>query len=357
MKRTLSVLILIAVILLLNISSGYAFEFKGFADVSFTKGTEGAEYRNGDFVFGELDLYFAQTIENIDILMELVIEDGVKVDMERLTIGYTFNDALKVRMGRIHTPLGFWNTTYHHGVQLQSTILRPDFLKFEHDGGILPTHIVGLYISGRAQTAVGAIEYGTVVANGPRVTGSEEGDANVLFPNNIEDNNNGKAVALHAAISPDAVPGLKVGLSGHVARVQNDEDAIIDVDHPAVDIGQTIIGAAVTYSRENVDLAGEYFSIKDEDNELGGSYTNDGYYGLITYTFKDRWVPYLMYEDMSVDGVDPYIRSLDARDVTKLTLGLRYNINYRSSLKGEFRSVEKDDNDWSEYAVQWALAF
>lgn len=373
-KRIMYGVVLLALISLFNTSNGYAFELNGFADVSFTKSTEGAdEFRNGDFAFGTLDLYFAQTMEDIEVLVELIVEMGDVLDLERLTLGYRFNDAIRVKVGRFHTPLGFWNTAYHHGVQLQPTILRPEFLNFEDDAGILPTHSVGTYLSGRVRTMVGAVEYGGMVGNGPRITASEEEDANVLFPNNISDNNIGKAVAFHVALSPEMIQGLKIGVSGHMSRVQSSDTVDIDVDNADgdndpttgveagsgdVDVDQTILGAALTYSIGNLGLAGEYFSIEDENNAPGGeSDTNDAYYGLITYTFKDRWVPYLMYEDMSADEDDPYFLSLGTQDVTKYTAGLRYNINYRSSVKGEFRSVEKEDNNWDEYAIQWALAF
>ncbi|MEK6583689.1 MAG: hypothetical protein AABY66_02430, partial [Nitrospirota bacterium] len=136
MKRILQVLTLLTAIFIAGISGGYAFELNGFTDVSFTKSTEGdnrvdKKYRNGDFAFGTLDLYLAQTVDDIDILVELIVEKGDVLDLERLTIGYTFSDEVKLRVGRFHTPIGFWNNAYHHGVQLQPTIERPDFLKFE----------------------------------------------------------------------------------------------------------------------------------------------------------------------------------------------------------------------------------
>ena len=67
-----------------------------------------------------------------------------------------------------------------------------------------------------------------------------------------------------------------------------------------------------------------------------------------------------MYDRISADQADPYFKSLGTHDTTKLTAGLRYNISYRSSLKGEFRTVNKVDkvnNNWNEYGIQWALAF
>ena len=356
-KRFISRLMLLISVLFLSSQSGHAFELNGFADVSFTKSTEGAdEFRNGDFAFGTLDLYFAQTLDDIDILLELGVEEGDEMDVERVTIGYTFSDALKVRAGRFHTPLGFWNTSYHHGVQLQPTIERPDFLKFEDDGGILPVHVIGGYLSGRVSTAVGAIEYGAMLGNGPRII-SEDGAVNVLHPNNISDNNNSKAIAFNAAISPSAIEGLKIGFSGHIAEIESDATVISGI---VSDLDQTIFGAALTYSIGNIHLASEYFSVKDTDNSTATEedFTSNAYYGLITYTLLDKYVPYLMYENISVKEDDPYFTSLGTADTQEMIAGLRYNINYRSAVKGEYRRIiDIGDLDWNEYAVQWTLAF
>ncbi|OGW54229.1 MAG: hypothetical protein A2Y48_02040 [Nitrospirae bacterium RIFCSPLOW2_12_42_9] len=375
MKKIMCMLILFTTVFLMSVSSSYAFELNGFADVSFTasvdapEGSLGEESKNGNFAFGTLDLYLAQSLEDIDILVELVVEEGAILDLERLTIGYTFEDSLKVRFGRFHTPIGVWNTAYHHGTQLQPTIARPEFLNFEDDGGILPVHTIGLYLSGRVRTEAGAIEYGAMYGNGPAVTG-EDGNI-ILTPNNIGDNNTNKAVAAHASIAPEAVKGLKIGVSGYLSNVQTDENAMIDsdidsdIDDPIdpVDVDQTIIGAAISYSIADVGLMGEYFSIANKDNIADDSFTSSAYYALLTYSIKDKWIPYVMYENMTADDEDPYFLTLGTSDITRVSGGLRYNINYRSSIKGEIRSndqedIVKDDTwTWTEYAVQWALAF
>ncbi|MCC6543898.1 MAG: hypothetical protein IT392_05270 [Nitrospirae bacterium] len=366
MKRILQVLSFFTAICIAGISASYAFELNGFADVSFTKSSEGnnrkdKEYRNGDFNFGTLDLYLAQSIDDIDILFEMIVENGDEVDLERLTIGYTFSDEVKLRVGRFHAPLGFWNTAYHHGVQLQPTIKRPVFLKFDDHGGILPTHVVGADLVGRVKTGIGAVTYDLMIGNGSKITGPKEGETNVLYPNNTSDNNIGKAVAFNAAISPAVVDGLKVGVSGHIAKVMSDDSAALPV---SVNADQTIFGGFLIYSTGNLNLSGEYFTIENKNEQDSKKYDSRAYYGLVTYAVTDKWVPYVMYENLQVKDNDPYVISLGAVDTEKLTAGLRYNINYRSSVKVEYRDIinEKNainnkDSDWSEYAVQWALAF
>lgn len=354
MKRILQLLSLLTVICVSGVSAGYAFELNGFADVSFIKSTEGDsrtddEFRNGDFAFGTLDLYLAQTLDDIDILVELIVEKGNVLDLERLTIGYSFSDAAKLRVGRFHTPLGYWNNAYHHGVQLQPTIERPDFLKFEDDGGIIPSHVVGAGLSGRVNTGAGAVEYTAVIGNGPMIETVE----GVLSPNNISDNNIGKAIVFNAAISPSVIDGLKLSVSGHISEIEsNDVPMTVAVD-------QTIYAFAATYANGPLGLAAEYFTINDKDEATDDDFTNNAYYGLITYTLMEKWVPYVMYENLSVKEADPYMAALEiGRDTEELTAGLRYNINYRSSVKAEYRDIiDEGGADWSEFAVQWALAF
>ena len=63
--------------------------------------------------------------------------------------------------------LGYWNNAFHHGRWLQITVDRPEILKFEDEGGLLPVHLVGVtghyrpFIDGDQQIElVGAIGNG-----------------------------------------------------------------------------------------------------------------------------------------------------------------------------------------------------
>lgn len=346
-------------------SSG--FELNGFADVTYTKcvqkdcetvlGDRGG--RNGHFTLGELDFFAVSQLDQVDVLLEFTVEEGSEVDLERLTLGYAFSDALRLRVGRFHTPLGYWNTAYHHGVQTQPTIRRPQFLSFEHDNGVLPLHTVGVYASGRFKNQSMGIEYGAMVGNGPRITARD--GAVALWPNPVSDDSPGKSAAVHLAVSPSGTPGFSVGGSGHFARVKTDQ-AALDLGAPPVDVDQTIMAGVLRYERGAWELTGEYFSIRDRDNRSGGSgtHSNHAFYGLVSYAVTPRWVPYLVYENLTVQtgaGEDPYFIKLGASDIAKGIVGVRYHLSHRSSLRGEARRVRWGDYDWTEYAVQWALGF
>ena len=74
-----------------------------------------------------------------EVIFEFDDNGEAVVDIERVVFKYTLSDQLWASMGRHHTQLGYWNEVFHHGLLLQPTVDRPEGLKFEDDGGILPT--------------------------------------------------------------------------------------------------------------------------------------------------------------------------------------------------------------------------
>ena len=55
---------------------------------------------------------------------------GFNSEIERMIIRFDRNDQLKVSFGRYHTPINWWNTAFHHGQWLQTTIARPEMTQF-----------------------------------------------------------------------------------------------------------------------------------------------------------------------------------------------------------------------------------
>ena len=137
----------------------------GFADVDYGRASKNyGEDRPDGFGIGSLDLYLSpQFGDHVRALVELVVErdaDGqIGVDLERVQAGYAFGDALTMWAGRYHTPYGYWNTAFHHGAQIQTSILRPKFIDFEDKGGILPSHTVGLWATGKIGVGSGKFVY------------------------------------------------------------------------------------------------------------------------------------------------------------------------------------------------------
>ena len=127
------------------------------------------------FVQGQFDLYATQKIDpKTRVFVEMVFEagpdNGYGLDLERLNITRQLTPGLSVAWGRFHTPIGYWNTAYHHGALIQDTVFRPTFLDFEDgNGAIFPTHIIGIMADGKVSTGGGDLNYMLAVGNGSSI--------------------------------------------------------------------------------------------------------------------------------------------------------------------------------------------
>jgi hypothetical protein len=342
-----------------------AFEFKGFGDVTFTKSDlSDSEARHGSFALGQFDLYLNQPVgDRVDVLSELVFETDTEsgnfgVDLERLQISYLVADWLVLHAGRFHNLLGYWNMAYHHGSQIQTSIERPQILSFEDDGGILPVHLVGLWLSGYAPVGPVLLDYGLMLGNGPKIQDVGSLNGGSLNPNNVSDNSGNKAFAFNLTLHPQALPDLGVGLCGNISQVEG-FSTVVGVPVQVSDVSQQIYCGDLTYITQQVELLFEYYAIFDRDRmSATGRHTNQGGYVQAAYTFAQKYVPYVRYEWISADEQDPYMTELGAVDLTKEILGFRYNLLSSSSIKAEVRFVRRPDMEHAhEFAVQWAFWF
>lgn len=341
--------------------SAMALDLHGFADVSYQHDLhddDAPEENNGAFVIGPLDFYIAESLgPRVDMLAEFAFESGI-VDVERLQIGYMSSDSLKVYAGRFHTSLGYWNTAYHHGAFLYATIDRPFFLRWEHDGGILPVHTVGLVLTGRQFLEPGVFSYHILVGNGPSVT--DEDGANVLDPNTEVDPNKNKAVGAHVMWAPSALSGWAVGVSAFNSHVVNKGPLVAPTPALSLDVTQTIVGADIGHTNGPLEILAEYFMVRDKDNVGATTATNHFFYVQVGREIGGRVMPYARYERGSLDEAanDPYMLALGAVDQTIETIGVRTRLGEQSVLKLEGRFVNDDGLDsHQEYGAQWAFAF
>ena len=81
-----------------------------------------------------------------------------------MIIRFDQSDQLKVSFGRYHTPINWWNTAFHHGQWLQTTISRPEMMQF--GGRFLPVHFVGALVEGSCRRGGWNINYQGGVGNG-----------------------------------------------------------------------------------------------------------------------------------------------------------------------------------------------
>ena len=341
-------------------SLAMALDLHAFADISFhyaIHDDDDPNENNGAFAVGPLDFYVAESLgPRLDALAEFAFEDG-GVDVERLQIGYLFSDLAKLNAGRYHTSLGYWNTAYHHGAFLYTTVNRPFFLDWEDDGGILPLHTVGVVLSGRQFPEFGEWSYHLMFGNGSSII--DENGNNVLDPNTESDPNKNKAVGLHLAWAPAVLNGWALGLTGYNSEVESNGPLLVPpAVAPTLEVSQTIGGVDITHTQGALEVLAEYFLVRDKDKIGSDTATNQFYYVQIAYEVKDGIKPYARHEQGSVDEGDPYMIALGSADKRIETVGINTHIGEQSVLKIEGRFVNDEGADsHQEYGAQWAFAF
>lgn len=309
-----------------------------FGDVNYS--TRSREHPQDSFFIDELAIYSTASYgDRLNFFTEIAFEqEEMEIDIERVWAGYTVNDLLILRAGKFHTALGYWNKTYHHGKQFFHTVDRPFFLAFEHDGGVIPTHITGLEVEGGKTFPVGRLKYEFQLGNGPAL----KEDERVLDPNDTSDNNSSKQPVIRVSFKPSAISGLSAGLSATAYEVSTSTRRGVD---------EAVYGVDIYYSGKGLEFVSEGFLFRNSDG------SGNAYYVQLAYT-KDTWTPYVRFERLEIEKEDPYFADLEnGFDRSQTILGIRYDMDpVISSLKFQYR---RDDSgrDYDVFETQWSFHF
>ncbi len=310
----------------------------GFADVGgmWSSGDDPIKLRG--FNGGTLDIYLTPTFgERTKGLVELAVEygrDGVAaLDMERLQIGYTVSDGLTLWAGRFHTPFGLWNTSFHHGANLQTSITRPRFVDFEDKGGIIPAHSVGLWASGKSRLEGGRVTYDAYVANGPSIGGR------TLDYRAYTDNSANKMLGGNLGWQPGgSLSGLTLGAHAFGSTVDT-------LDGNGAVLNSTrlrMVGAYAGYDENDWETIVETYHFNNADVLGGNSHASNAWFAQVGRTFGSL-TPFFRLEKVALDSADNYFASQESgRSYRRTALGMRYALDPKSSFKFELSSTRED---------------
>ncbi|MGB1619348.1 MAG: hypothetical protein ACPHBM_06965, partial [Flavobacteriales bacterium] len=177
-------------------------QFKMFGH--FTSTIElGADQQFSDISLGEHDLFVQSTITpKVSFLGETVVAPlnaaghsaaDFKVSIERARIKYEVREWLGVIVGKMHTPVNYWNDVYHHGRLFFPTIDRPRSF-----GAHVPIHTLGIRLQGQN---IGRLKFGydLVIGNG-------------MSSNDLTDGNFQKSFTAAVHIKPEKQTRINLSL-------------------------------------------------------------------------------------------------------------------------------------------------
>jgi len=303
-------------------------QIRGFGDVNF-QATDQKTTTSG-FNLGQLDLHLASALSRkVSYFAEITFNaqtTNYTVEVERNIIRYDYNDFFKLSFGRYHNPIGYWNTAYHHGSWLQTTISRPEMVKF--GGTFIPVHFVGLLLEGNIPSGGAGLGYSAGVGNGRGSTISRPGDAG--------DNNDNRAWVANLYARPAKLYGLQMGVS-----VYRDKIKPVPVPASGTDFREWITAAHIVYTKESPEFLAEFANVHHQ-NVLTNFVTNSqAYYVQVGYRLP--WLekslkPYYRFEHTHMPLSEQVLTN---QDLVQSILGVRYDITNYASFKGEYRNTKR----------------
>lgn len=341
---------------------------KLFADVGFLYREPPDIDDNGQTVFflGELDLFATASIgEKIQVLSETVIESEVgdegeasgddgeefRVEVERLWVQYAVAPWLRIKIGREHDALTYWNRRFHHGAWVQTTLSRPRIVQFEEDDGILPIDVTGIELDGQIATSALTIEYVAALYNG---RGRRPEDVQSAV-----DRNSSKAVSGHLRLSPAVHPSFWVGASFYYDEIPEDESRPERDDS----IREWIYGAFFVEKIDRVEVLGEVIFVQHRDHTSDRTFHTFGTYLQVAVSAGD-FTPYARFELVEVERGDPFYGPRVV-DTIRGVGGVRYDVHDMVALKLEYSfareevglEVDADERDVHRIGFQVAFVF
>ena len=326
----------------------------GFADVGVgNHNAQFPQYQGADIA--ELDFFLTPRLgSRTRALFELnfeVGEDGsVGVDLERAQIGYQFSDSATVWLGRFHTPYGYYNTAFHHGQQIATSLRRPRFLEFEDHGGIMPAHTVGGWLTGSERLGDEKLTYDLFIGNSQRLTGG------ALEMNNPGNTRGSTIIGGNLGmLLSGALDGLKLGVDAFQTRIE-DQDLT-----PSPFTRVRSYGVYAAYDTDTWEDIGE-FHVFDNHDLTGGTGSHHSDAGFLQIGYRaGRYTPYARYERGSFQQSDRYFAALrHGESYYRNALGVRFDVDLVSSVKLELAQTHFTDrvvSSYDEALLQYAIRF
>lgn len=321
-------------------------QIRGFADVDFAATDQKGS--NSGFNMGQFVLHFASALSGkVSYFGEVSLSaEPTTYDLavERSIVRYDYNDYFKLSFGKYHTPLGYWNTAFHHGAWLQTSISRPEMVKF--GGSLIPIHFVGAQAEGNIPSGSLGLGYSLGLGNGRSSPFSKAGDSG--------DVNSNRAWVASLFARPARLYGLQVGGSFYGDKVSTT---------PGTNFNEWIATADVVWTKQHPEILAEYANVHHRDLATSQTFNTTSYDIQVAYRLpwqSEKWKPYYRFEYIHRPGIEPiwdFSTTPSVVDLVGSTVGVRYDITNFAAFKGEYRNSRHGVNEPNVNGAFFQTAF
>lgn len=301
----------------------------------------------------EVDVFYSADKGRFRFLSEVLLTTEDSVDVERLQAGWLVNPDTTVWFGRHHSPLGYWNTQFHHGAYLQTAISRPAISTFDDHGGVLTTHVTGLSVEGQQPIGAGgaALPYSFSMGLGPTL--DHEHGLEALDLLHINRGEHKLVTTFRLGYRPDPGAGSEVGVFINYGLIPSNM-------HDTDEIRQSIAGAYANWEHGAARIIGELYAIH---NTLKGMMDAPSSGGFISanvqaeYMLSNDWTIYARAENTFGGSKDPYLANFYDFISQRNLAGVRFELDKHQTLTVELANAELQDQRFNQIDLQWSAAF
>jgi hypothetical protein len=297
-------------------------EFRGFGHIEYALDFVNPQKPDSYFILGEHDLFVQSKItKRFSYLGEFVIRynagSATKFlpSIERTLVKYSYHNNHSVIFGKIHTPVNYWNDSYHHGRVFYPIISRP--LSFSH---FVPLHTIGMQVQGQN---IGKWNFGYDVVIGNGISSTD-----------IFDSNSSPGIA--AAIHFKPIEGMRIGASYYFNHMdQNGYGSHSGHTMPTVSnyrgpMDFHLNSLSIAYFGDKFELLSESSRNFTKTDTLGLS-SNFSTFIYFGYKIKEKHVPMVMVDYITISKNDLHSTPME---MLKLGLGYRYEFSHLLNVKG-----------------------
>lgn len=319
-----------------------AFPYLETSSLSGLAGNSGLD--DDDYDYG-LDLF--TTVESGGFLLigEALLAREEQ-EIERLQFGRNLGNS-KIWLGRFHNPVGYWNTQFHHGAYMETSISRPAIDEFEDDGGLIPMHLAGLLFEGMRENGNQGLGYAFALAAGPEL-GEKLEAIDVTNASGSHD------IAITANIfhQPVIYGSNRYGLSASYTEIPA-------VERGFEEIRQLSATAYLKHTSDNASFTGSIYYLRNrmrgpdapEDDDFVGGYVQT------ERALNETWTFYGRLEWTFAEKDDAYLALFPYHVQDRFLCGIRLDIYDQHALTLEISANSTADDDYGKVELQWAAMF
>lgn len=289
-----------------------------------------------------VDFFYSSDFGRLRLLGEFFVSSSKNhgTHFERLEAGWRWHRAARLWIGRFHNPVGYWNTQYHHGNYLETAVSRPAIVTYEHDGGILPLHVVGAGLEGSWPRGEGELGYDLAVGLGPEIKEHGLEALNIMDP----EGNHDPVFTLRLRYQPQEDGPDQYGLFISRSAMPGRE-----LDQ----VTQTMAGVYANRQGSRLRLTGALFGVRHEYAHLSDSRFVNGYLQA-ELALGMRWTVFARIEGNYGDGDDALVGEVASFVHERQLGGLRMELGQTQAIKVELSNTTYQCNHTEQVMLQWS---